>query len=221
MWIAGSFRDEHRAALDWLNEKANASARFFGIEIEAWRIGDSAPAPKFNIVSEPNESSDRAKQAVREGGLTELGQLRIKFWTAFTDYIKSAGASFQCEPVTSDRFLHVKLTLQGSTFAFEMYRDQYIDVYFGSWKEEQMEELRRICREHKQELERELGEKADCSEESDGFWIWVRREDDTSNVNNWLKQHQWMKDTMEKLLKVVGKHVQHGSTIGPEADQHS
>jgi len=54
VWVSSKFTDEHRAALDWLNEITDTRFRFFGLEVEAWRIGNSVPAPKFNIVSEPN-----------------------------------------------------------------------------------------------------------------------------------------------------------------------
>ena len=49
VWIAARFTEEHRAALDWLNRITHEEFRFFGIEIELWRIGKSVPAPKFNI----------------------------------------------------------------------------------------------------------------------------------------------------------------------------
>ena len=55
VWIAERFTDEHRAALDWLNKITNKDIRFFGIEVELWRIGNSLPAPKFNIVSKPDD----------------------------------------------------------------------------------------------------------------------------------------------------------------------
>lgn len=51
IWIAEKFVDEHRAALDWLNSITDESVSFFGIEIELYKIGDSDPAPMFNIVS--------------------------------------------------------------------------------------------------------------------------------------------------------------------------
>ncbi len=54
-WIARRFTDEHRAALDWLNENSTENLQFFGLEIEVWRIGDSPYAPKFNIVAKPND----------------------------------------------------------------------------------------------------------------------------------------------------------------------
>jgi hypothetical protein len=55
VWIAQRFTDEHRAALDWLNEVTGDEINFFGLEVELWRIGESSIAPKFNIVSKANE----------------------------------------------------------------------------------------------------------------------------------------------------------------------
>ena len=52
VWIAERFTAEHRAALDWLNEKTDEKINFFGLEIELWQIGDSPIAPKFNIISQ-------------------------------------------------------------------------------------------------------------------------------------------------------------------------
>ena len=46
VWIAAEFTDEHRAALDWFNNITEANFRFFGLEVELWKIGDSAIAPK-------------------------------------------------------------------------------------------------------------------------------------------------------------------------------
>ena len=47
VWIAERFTDEHRAALDWLNEITDEEFSFFGLEIELWRIGDSPMAPSL------------------------------------------------------------------------------------------------------------------------------------------------------------------------------
>jgi hypothetical protein len=67
IWIAARFTEEHRAALDWLNEITSEGTNFFGVEVELWRIGDSPIAPKFNIVSKPNAWSKRVPKAA-DGG---------------------------------------------------------------------------------------------------------------------------------------------------------
>lgn len=36
IWIAEKFTDEHRAAMDWLNEITDESINFFGLEVELW-----------------------------------------------------------------------------------------------------------------------------------------------------------------------------------------
>lgn len=65
VWIAATFTEEHRSTLDWLNRITDESFRFFGLEVELWRIGESPAAPKFNIVSKPNNWSRSVAQAAR------------------------------------------------------------------------------------------------------------------------------------------------------------
>lgn len=87
VWIAERFTDEHRAALDWLNEVTSQDIGFFGLEIELWRIGNSPAAPKFNIVSQPNEWVKTVSKARSETPLSDIQQLQLEFWTAFKEYL--------------------------------------------------------------------------------------------------------------------------------------
>lgn len=83
VWVAASFADDHRAALDWLNTVTDVEFRFFALEVELWRIGESPAAPKFNIVSKPNEWSrtvGAAKRRIEAEALTETKQLQLEFW---------------------------------------------------------------------------------------------------------------------------------------------
>jgi hypothetical protein len=96
VWIADQFTDEHRSALDWLNEITDERINFFGLEIELWRIGDSPIAPKFNIVSQPNDwrkTVSQVTQAIEAGNLTETQQLQLDFWSKFKDYLAERKSS--------------------------------------------------------------------------------------------------------------------------------
>ena len=77
IWVAATFTDEHRAALDWLNEITDERFRFFGLEVELWRIGNSPAAPKFNIVSKPNEWARSASRATRRPRFTDLAERNL------------------------------------------------------------------------------------------------------------------------------------------------
>ena len=54
VWLTREFRDEHRQALDWLNQRTGEDTQFFGVVVELLRIDDSRLAPQFRTVSNPN-----------------------------------------------------------------------------------------------------------------------------------------------------------------------
>jgi hypothetical protein len=80
VWIATAFRDEHRQALDWLNEETGPDTHFFGIEIEAFRIGDSPPAPHFKLVAQPNEWQKVVRGVAQGQKASGRSALYVDFW---------------------------------------------------------------------------------------------------------------------------------------------
>jgi len=48
-------RDEHKQAVDWLNEHTDSNINIFAIQMEVWKIANSPYAPKFHVVAEPND----------------------------------------------------------------------------------------------------------------------------------------------------------------------
>lgn len=86
VWIAASFRPEHRAAIDWLNTRTDERTRFFAVEIGVVKIGDSPPAPSFKLVAQPNDW----EKSVRAGTVTEPSpkqELYRIFWTSWLERI--------------------------------------------------------------------------------------------------------------------------------------
>ena len=55
VWVTREFRDEHRQALDWLNQRTGEDTQFFGVVVELWSIAGSPPAPHFRLATTPNE----------------------------------------------------------------------------------------------------------------------------------------------------------------------
>ena len=86
VWMATTFREEHRQALDWLNNLAGDQARFFGVQITAVRIGDSPVAPQFRLRAQPNDWHAQLSRAVRATtAVSGKAQLYRDFWTRFLD----------------------------------------------------------------------------------------------------------------------------------------
>jgi len=101
IWIAAKFTEEHRSTLDWLNRITDESFRFFGLEVEIWKIGESLAAPKFNTVSKPNNWSkavSRAARSIEDSALTETKQMQIRFWEGLHEELDN-----QKGPVSGNR----------------------------------------------------------------------------------------------------------------------
>lgn len=101
VWIAAVFTEEHRATLDWLNRITDESFRFFALEVELWRIAESPAAPKFNVVSKPNNWSRSVSRAARSIDDSELSEMRVmqrNYWGALNSALDQADG-----PVTGNR----------------------------------------------------------------------------------------------------------------------
>lgn len=69
VWVAPDFRDEHRRALDWLNERTDTGVDFFGVKIGVVQIGAAGPrAPVFEVVARPNAWQKDVKETTAVAG---------------------------------------------------------------------------------------------------------------------------------------------------------
>lgn len=91
VWLATSFREEHRQALDWLNQRTADDVHFFGVQVSVVRIGDSSPAPFFEVVAKPNDWQKRLRTATRAGTVSPRGELYREFWFRYLERIAGRG----------------------------------------------------------------------------------------------------------------------------------
>jgi Domain of unknown function (DUF4268) len=102
IWLTPTFRDEHRRALDWLNERTDDDLNFFGVELEVVRIGESPPAPVFRVVAQPN---DWQKALKRPTGLTNTAQSRHDFFELVMDAVLARQPTFHRPKVGYDTWV--------------------------------------------------------------------------------------------------------------------
>lgn len=112
VWIAPSFNDEHRDAVQWLNQNSRDGIDLFAIKLEVWTIDDSLPAVQLNPVEKPSEWRNRVQQSTRD--FTELEELRMEFWTQFRDRVRNA--STQLRPREPRPINHVSNPIGKSGF---------------------------------------------------------------------------------------------------------
>ncbi len=88
IWIAPEFREEHRAAVDWLNAHTPEEINFFAIEVSVCRLAGEGPikasecAPNFTLVCSPNNWSRAMARASKASAQTPANDTQ-KFWMGY------------------------------------------------------------------------------------------------------------------------------------------
>lgn len=83
IWVVKHAREEHKAAIEWLNNHTDEKIGFFLCEIKLYRIGTSEPAVKFEVIEKPN---DWTKEVKKSESANETQRQRYDYWVAFQDY---------------------------------------------------------------------------------------------------------------------------------------
>lgn len=86
IWIFKDICEEHRSAIDWLNDNTVEGILFFGVKLEVWKINDSEPAPKFQVICRPNEWTKVVKSSSASKDLGETELKKLDFWTRLKSY---------------------------------------------------------------------------------------------------------------------------------------
>jgi hypothetical protein len=87
IWVVKRAREEHRAAIEWLNNHTDDKIGFFLCEIKLYRIGDFEPAVKFDVVEKPNDWSKEVKKASRILAEKEVHLSEVAEWPEQFDWI--------------------------------------------------------------------------------------------------------------------------------------
>lgn len=133
VWCAPSFRDEHRAALDWLNERTDESTRFFGVEVAAVRIDESRPAPMFRLVAQPNDWTKQV-HAETSSASSDRVSAYASFWTDLLHRIREAHPDWT-RSTTGPKQGWLVLPYGSSTATYNLVfgqRGPRIELYFGT-----------------------------------------------------------------------------------------
>lgn len=220
VWISQRFTEEHRATLDWLNEITDDRFNFFGLEIELWRIGDSAIAPKFNVVCKPNDWSKTVKSGARDverGSLTESKQLQLDFWGSFRQFVEEHGQRIKATKPLPQHWMNIALGRTGFRLAAIASLYDSVAATYESHElraEVDLESLNsktdfaKLERE-KDKIEAELGEPLTWynPEAVRVCRIYLRKTVILTDRSKWPEYNAWLLDKLEALHRVFAPRV--------------
>lgn len=206
VWITKDVREEHRQAVDWLNEHTGEEVSFFLLRIEVWRIGDSLPAPKFDIISKPNDWTKAVRQLTRDE-LTDTKAKQLLFWEQFQDFLSERGSAVTTRTPRAQHWLnaglgsssaHISFTLNSfdGTIRTELYIPQDKDLFFY------LHQLRGV-------IEDELGYELEWQElpEKKASRIRIEVAGSVEDEDQWSYYFSWLKERGEEFKEVFGEYI--------------
>jgi len=212
VWIAKRFTDEHRAALDWLNDITDERVQFFGLEIKLFRIGSSLMAPKFEVVSKPNDwtkSAHAAARATTKGELTQTQEMQLRFWNKLRDLLIAEPCCVRPVSPQPNNWVNFSVGKSGYNLCAAMNtQKKYFYVVFicqppMTW------ERHDALKAQKEDIERELGFELQwpVSRESKQAWIETDLYQDPTDESKWDEQVRWLRDRLESMRRVFEPRI--------------
>lgn len=212
IWVVKRAREEHRSAIEWLNNHTDDSVAFFLVEVKLFRIGDSAPAPKFEIIEQPNNWAKEIKKATSlksdDYGETQLH--RLEYWTAFNDYAYEKDyfrREFKKRKPSTDHWM--SLYIGSSECHLELLQLKVRNALGVEFRIDDNKELFKSLEEHKEEINKEVGLELDWDENptKKASKVVVEKKFDTTRKEDWENQFDWMMDTLIKMKKAFKKYL--------------
>ena len=214
VWIAKEFRDEHRAALDFLNGRTGEDTEFFGVVVELWKIENSRPAPHFMVVSAPNDWQKGTKSQTTQR--SERGERYREFFQPLMDRLRE-----------DDRFTRARRIRnaptqswcsfstghgRGLTYSASFYRGgrARVEVYFDGGDKEWNKQLFDKLKGSKEEIQSEIAGEFDWERLNDKIAcrISVVRPGSIDDDPEKLEEiREWMIDRLIDFERVFGPRL--------------
>ncbi len=156
VWIAKELREEHRQALDWLNQRTDRETDFFGVVVEVLRIDKSKPAYNFRLVTFPNEW----RKGGGAGGISPRAEAYRAFFQDLIDRLREEHRFTGARAGQPQNWYSFASGFSGISYgmSFAMNRRAKTEVYIDIGNAEENKSLFEGLMRSKQELEKEFGE---------------------------------------------------------------
>lgn len=206
IWIVKEVRDEHRKAIEWLNEHTEESIGFFLIQFELWQIEKSDPAPKFEVIVSPNEWVKSIKTSSSNRELTTAGLQLLDFWEKFRNYARKKDTNMRLRKPFSQNFYDIAIGFSG-THVVLFATPHKNTIACGLWIHKD-KDLYRFLFKKKDELEKEIGESIEWGDNAITSVLKIKKEVKSIYDPADIKiNHEWLYQSYKIFKKVLPRYI--------------
>ena len=200
IWIVKEARPEHASAIEWLNNHSSDDIGFFLLEIHAYSIDGSKPAPYFKIIEQPNDFVKTVKELSSKTELTDTKKNIFEFWSEFNTVLEKHNFPFNKRKATTDHWYQVALGNSQCWINIELVNsDHKIRINVNIPKDKKMYDF---FLEKKAEIESKLGYELNWDRKKDKSSSSICTYIDGLDYDNKSNYHSLMEQIITKTCEI-------------------
>jgi len=209
VWITSEPRPEHEKAVHWLNEALPADTAFYWIKIEAYRIGDSSPAPLLSVIAGPSPEAKQIGDQKKE--LAQRHLLRLEFWSQLLERAKEVTSLHARKSSTKEHWVSAGTGQSGLSLNYVILMgDARVELYIDKGEADANKDIFDRLFADKDRIEEAFGAPLEWQRLDDRRACRICRritEGGLSNRDRWPKVQDAMIDGMIRLDKSLKPHI--------------
>ncbi len=197
IWIVKEAREEHRQAIDQLNEHTDEEINIFLCKIELWKIDNSPIAPKFQIISQPNRWTKIIKRTVKDN-MTSTEMLQYNYQTKVSEEINNNYPTFNSKPPQPQYDYDLPIGTSSAHISLHIVtRNNEVRSLIRIYNKKLYNNLLKS----KDEIEKEIGLKLNWKslEKNKSSTISIVKKFNIKDENTWNEAIKWQLDMAKKL----------------------
>lgn len=160
IWVSESIREEHRQAMDWLNQRTDNETSFFGVVVEVIKIDNSKPACNFKLVASPNQWQKNKKRQAQRASISTKGEKYQKYFQSLIDTLRDTHRFTSAKAGQPQNWYSFSSGVSGLTYGanFSQGGKARAELYIDLGDQEKNKYVFDQLHNQKEQIETELGE---------------------------------------------------------------
>ena len=169
IWIAESIRDEHRQAIEWLNQRTNTETQFFAVVVEGLQIDESKPAYNFKPIVFPNEWQKSKMRTLNTNNTSSRGEEYRSYYQPLIDELREKHHFTNARKAQPQNWYAFSSGIRGVNYcvAFSMGSIPRVEVYIDQGNKENNKQLFDTLKTKEHDIQEQYG----------GNFEWLRLDD--------------------------------------------
>ena len=175
--------------------------------MELWKIGNSQIAPKFHVISQPNDWAKDAKKSSERAELSERAKLQLEFWKKFNEFVKSRDQTFNLRKAYAQHWYSLSVGSSKANISLTIIIDKSLmrcEIYIPDNKS-----LYYDLENEKESIESKLDYKLEWHplENKKASRIVTEKKLDLNHSSNWENGFLWLMKTSKEFKTVFSKAI--------------